>query len=68
MDVGWLDGGRLDVDGLKLSLLDSRFDLERGVVGTRRLGTERKVVGSFEGEAEVVRLGSRSDGDLDDFR
>ncbi len=62
--VDRVDSGRLDVDGdgLDLSFLDNRLDLERGVVGTRRLGTERKVVGSFEREAEVVRLGSRRDG------
>ncbi len=50
-----------------MSLLDSRLDLERGFVGTRRLGTERKVFGSFQREPEVVRLVSKRDRDLDDF-
>ncbi len=50
-----------------MSFLDNRLDIERGLVATRRLGTERKVVGRFEREAKVVRLGSRRDRDLDDF-
>ncbi len=53
-DVDGLDGdgrlgdGCLDAEGhgLDLSLLDSRLDLERGFVWTRRLGRELEIVGS----------------------
>ncbi len=64
-----VDDGRLDVEGhgLDLRLLDSRPDLERGFVQTRRLGTQRELVWSFERKAVVVRLGVRRDRDLDDF-
>ncbi len=62
------DGLMLMETDLTWVFFDSRLDLERGVVGARRLGTERIVIGSFEREAEVVPLGPRRDEDLDDFR